>query len=95
LTPRRPGGGRPGPGTTAREGCGADEPTMREDDLVQFACPDCDDEFESVWDVTVDDSGEYPPVFGGPVTLEIGRCNNGNNSFERVDGGPWRRQGVR
>ncbi len=64
---------------------------MAEDD----GCPECDGEFASVGQVTVGTNLQgYEPVFGkAPVAVDIGRCNNCNISFERVDGGPWRRQG--
>lgn len=54
-------------------------------------CPQCGREFESIWGVTVGDAGGYKPVFGGPVVLDLGRCNNCNITFERTDAGPWRR----
>jgi hypothetical protein len=58
-----------------------------------FVCPECGQDFESMWQVAVGDSGEYQPVFGGPVVLDVVRCNNCNMNLERVDGGPWHRQG--
>jgi hypothetical protein len=41
-----------------------------------------------MWQVAVGDSGGYQPVFGGPVVLDVGRCNQCNINLERVDGGP-------
>lgn len=63
--------------------------------MAQAGCPECDVDFVAVWQVTVGtDPQGYKPVFGNvPVTVEAGRCNNCNMSFERVDGGPCRRQG--
>jgi hypothetical protein len=40
-----------------------------------FVCPECGQDFESMWQVAVGDSGGYQPVFGGPVVLDVGRCN--------------------
>lgn len=53
------------------------------------SCPSCGQEFDVVWGVTVGDSGDYQPVFGGPVALDTARCTNCNIGFKRVDGGPW------
>ena len=61
--------------------------------MIDHACPECGGEFGSVSHVTVGtDPKGYTPVFGGPVVLDIGRCNTCNISLERVDGGPWGRQ---
>jgi hypothetical protein len=51
-------------------------------------------DFVTTWHVTVGANLQgYEPVFGkAPVAIEVGRCNNCNTSFERIDGGPWRRQ---
>ena len=63
--------------------------------MPEESCPDCGQEFEVVWGVTVGDSGEYEPVFGGPVAFDTAQCNNCNTSFKRTDGGSWLRQGGR
>lgn len=60
--------------------------------VPEYACPNCGEEFDSVWHVTVGDAGDYKPVFGGPVELGIGRCNTCNMSFERRNDGQWSRQ---
>jgi hypothetical protein len=54
--------------------------------VVESACPECGEAFESVWHVTVGASGEYQPVFGGPVTLEMGQCKNCNCSSDATAG---------
>jgi hypothetical protein len=56
-------------------------------------CPECGGEFGPLWRVSVrTNMHEYTPVFGGPVVLDIARCNGCNVSFERAEGQPWRRQ---
>jgi hypothetical protein len=64
--------------------------------MVEGGCPDCAVEFAMIWEVTVGSVLDgYTPVFGdAPVVVEVGRCDNCNISFERIDGGPWRRQGT-
>lgn len=69
---------------------------LRQNPLVaEHACPECNGDFASVWDVMVGtDLQGYKPVFGkAPVEVEMGRCGSCNVDFERVDGGPWHRQG--
>jgi len=63
--------------------------------MVEASCPECHVDFAAVWQVTVGtDPQDYEPVFGkAPVLVEAGRCNKCNTSFERIDGGPWRREG--
>ena len=62
--------------------------------MVEAGCPECGGDFGALWQVTVGtDLKGYTPVFGGPVVLDMGRCNNCDMSFERIDAGPWRRQG--
>jgi hypothetical protein len=62
--------------------------------MVEERCPECGGEFESVWHVSVGTKTQgYTPVLGGPGVVEIGRCNTCNISFERLDAGPWHRQG--
>ena len=63
--------------------------------VPEYECPECGAAFDSLWHVTVGESGGYKSVFGGPVALDMGRCNNCNIDFERTDGGSWRRQGGR
>jgi hypothetical protein len=61
--------------------------------LVDDSCPECGEELGAVWRVTVDTNmQEYTPVFGERAVLDIVRCNNCNISFERIEGGSWRRQ---
>jgi len=62
--------------------------------MVEHSCPECGAELPTVWHVTVGTNLQgYTPVFGrAPVALDVGRCNNCNISFERIDGGPWCRQ---
>jgi hypothetical protein len=62
-------------------------------EVGEYACPECGDEFGSVWYVAVGDSGGYKPVFGGPVALDVGRCDKCNTTYERSDGDPWCKQG--
>lgn len=62
--------------------------------MPEESCPQCGKELEVVWGVTIGDSGDYEPVFGGPVTFDAAKCNSCNISFKRADGGPWRRQGA-
>ena len=63
--------------------------------MVEDACPECGGVFEVVWKVTVGTNMQgYTPVFGrSPVVVDAGRCNACNISYERIDGGPWSRQG--
>ena len=58
------------------------------------ACPQCGQEFEVVWGVTVGDSGDYTPVFGGPVAYDKALCDRCHLNFERTNHGLWRRQGT-
>lgn len=56
--------------------------------MIDHACPECVAEFGCVWHVTVGTGlKKYPPVFAGPVVVDIGRCESDNLTFERVDGG--------
>jgi hypothetical protein len=61
--------------------------------VPKFACPECGQPFEPVGQVAIGDPGGYQPVFGGPVVLDVGRCDNCNTNLERVNGGEWHRQG--
>lgn len=56
-------------------------------------CPRCGEELEVVWGVTVGDSGDYRPVFGGPVSFDQARCNHCRLSFDRQSDGVWRQPG--
>lgn len=62
--------------------------------MLEHRCPECDQDFASMWQVAIGVAGGYTPVFGGPVVLDIGRCDTCNRSYERTAGGPWRRQGA-
>ena len=62
--------------------------------MREFVCPECGQEFQATGRVAVGDSGGYQPVFGEPVVLDIGRCDNCNVDLERVNGGAWHRQGI-
>ena len=61
--------------------------------MAEFACPECGQQVDPTCHVAVGDSGGYRPVFGRPVVVDIGRCDNCNINLERMDGGAWRRQG--
>jgi hypothetical protein len=64
--------------------------------MVENGCPECGHEFDTVWQVAVGTNLQgYTPVFGGPVVVDIGRCNNCNTSFERIGDGTGHRQGAR
>lgn len=65
--------------------------------MAEHACPECNADFATVWHVTVGTNPQgYEPVFGeAPVEVEMGRCARCNVDFQRVDGGPWHRQGDR
>jgi hypothetical protein len=66
----------------------------RPNEMPDVLCPNCAAEFAVVWHVTVGTNPQgYTPVFGkAPVAVEAGRCDSCNISFERIDGGAWRRQ---
>ena len=51
-------------------------------------CPQCGHELDVIWAVSIGDSGDYEPVFGGPVAFDMAQCNSCNLSFKRADGGP-------
>lgn len=62
--------------------------------MPEESCPQCGQEFDVVWGVTIGDSGDYERVFGGLVAFDTARCNSCNISFKRSDGGPWLQGGV-
>lgn len=61
--------------------------------MAEEFCPECGEALGDVWRVTVNTNmQEYTPIFGGRAVVDIVRCNNCEVSFERVEGGSWRRQ---
>ncbi len=58
------------------------------------SCPECGHEFDSIWAVSIN-KGPLPPGFTpifSPEQRDVARCGQCGKSFERTDGGPWRRQ---
>ena len=74
---------------------GASGPTSWEAAAMpENACPQCGEEFEVIWGVSIGDAGNYRPVFGGPVAFDKARCDRCHFTFERSANGPWRREGA-
>lgn len=59
------------------------------DDLTDYRCPDCGQEFEAVWRVTVGDSTGYTAVLA-PEVRDVANCGSCDARFERTEGGHWR-----
>lgn len=62
--------------------------------VPEYACPGCGGVFPAVWQVTVGESDRYEPVFGGPVALDLGRCEHCNISYEQRGRGLWRQRAA-
>ncbi|MDQ1680166.1 MAG: hypothetical protein QOI42_1025 [Frankiaceae bacterium] len=63
--------------------------------MQEHRCPECGEEFEVVWGVSIGaHADDYTPVVGGPVVIDYGRCATCHREYERTSAGPWRRRGL-